>query len=402
MSRFLLAWEIGAGYGHLTMMLPLADELARRGHEPVFAVRNVAAAQFVLAGRDYALLQAPTWVGEAPPGPSAATYPGILIKRGYDQPEHVAGLLRAWLGLLELLRPDFLIADYAPGAVLAARVAGVPAGSMGTGFFCPPRASPMPIFFGQQTTAEAQQRVEQAVLDNINGALAAVGARPLRVLADMLAPVDDALCTFPELDHYGARPEGTYWGAIDQAFGAARPSWPSDLGGPRVFAYLRAAYAGLGTVVEALDRLGLPTILHVGGSVVTITSQGAVAYSPEAVDMGHVLQEATLVICHASHGTVTQALLHGVPLLLLPLHNEQAPVRDRVAAFGAGVGGPRSRDPSSNFEAAIARAINDPQLLVAATAFAERYAGFDPASVPVRIIDFYESVLADRKAMARA
>ncbi|MBX6324294.1 MAG: hypothetical protein IRY94_20985, partial [Rhodospirillaceae bacterium] len=73
MSRFLLAWELGRGYGHLAGLMALADELARRGHEPVLAVRDRAAAAVVMAGRPYALLQAPVFPGPRPPDPHMPT-----------------------------------------------------------------------------------------------------------------------------------------------------------------------------------------------------------------------------------------------------------------------------------------------------------------------------------------
>ena len=60
MARILLAWELGDGFGHVSRMLTIAEELRDRGHDCVFVVRNleVVAARVQAAGFD--VLPAPT------------------------------------------------------------------------------------------------------------------------------------------------------------------------------------------------------------------------------------------------------------------------------------------------------------------------------------------------------
>jgi UDP:flavonoid glycosyltransferase YjiC (YdhE family) len=47
-ARILLAWELGGDYGHLMSFLTLAREFARRGHEPIFALRELTFVDTVL------------------------------------------------------------------------------------------------------------------------------------------------------------------------------------------------------------------------------------------------------------------------------------------------------------------------------------------------------------------
>lgn len=395
MSRFLLAWEIGGGYGHVSTLLPLAEELRRRGHETIFAVRNLAIGETLLGGRGYTMLQAPTWIGPSPKLPWAETYPGLLLTRGYHDAAPLAAMLRAWLHLLDMVRPDFLIADFAPTAVVAATLRGILSGSIGTGFVCPPRMTPLPVLLNRQTAPDVQLRIEQRVLDSLNGALIQCGGPKLASLVDGFAPVDDVLETFPELDHYGVRAGGTYWGAIDPSFAAAKPTWP-EAGGPRILAFVQTDQAGFEKLATDLGRLGLPTLMHARGldaehrAALTTPS---LHLSAEPIDVAWALEEAALVICHASHGVTCKALLRGVPLVLLPMHNEQAAMRDRVIALGAGVGGP-AKDAAFDYVGLIEAALGDPALALNAAAFAERYAGFEPAAVTGRIIDAYEGILA--------
>jgi len=51
-----------------------------------------------------------------------ANYSEILLQYGYADRVAVSGLVRGWLGLFNLVSPDVVVIDYAPTAVLAARI----------------------------------------------------------------------------------------------------------------------------------------------------------------------------------------------------------------------------------------------------------------------------------------
>ena len=48
MSKILLAWELGADYGHVMRFATLARELTRRGHEPVLVLKDLTHAEALL------------------------------------------------------------------------------------------------------------------------------------------------------------------------------------------------------------------------------------------------------------------------------------------------------------------------------------------------------------------
>ncbi|MFH8484737.1 glycosyltransferase [Streptomyces longisporoflavus] len=50
-----------------------------------------------------------------------------------------------------------------------------------------------------------------------------------------------------------------------------------------------------------------------------------------------LLAHTDAVVCHAGHNTVTEALWHGVPLVVAPVRDDQPVVAARVTAVGAGV-----------------------------------------------------------------
>ena len=59
MAKFLLAWEMGAGIGHITRLQPIAKELVERGHRVYLAVREVPECYPFVAGLCLPILQAP-------------------------------------------------------------------------------------------------------------------------------------------------------------------------------------------------------------------------------------------------------------------------------------------------------------------------------------------------------
>ena len=51
MATVLFAWESGGGLGHMVQMLPLAAQLARRGHRVCVALRHLSTAAAEVFGR---------------------------------------------------------------------------------------------------------------------------------------------------------------------------------------------------------------------------------------------------------------------------------------------------------------------------------------------------------------
>jgi hypothetical protein len=143
LSRFLFAWELGSGYGHLGPFLAIARALLDRGHELTVAARDVERAHVAFGARGVAIVQAPlctkSYSGLSEP---PLNYAEILMRYGYLDAPLLRGLLRAWRGLLDMSGADLLIADHAPTALLAARGMGARRVAMGNPFTIPPPMNP--------------------------------------------------------------------------------------------------------------------------------------------------------------------------------------------------------------------------------------------------------------------
>jgi MGT family glycosyltransferase len=86
-----------------------------------------------------------------------------------------------------------------------------------------------------------------------------------------------------------------------------------------------------------------------------------------------VMPGAALIITHGGHGTVTRALMHGKPMIVVPHGRDQADNAVRVTERGAGLMLPAASDAVA-FGAAIADILADPAYAQAARTLGERVA----------------------------
>jgi len=202
------------------------------------------------AGFDWlqALLM-PEVLQKAPP----LNYADILLRFGYAQPQDLFGLVVAWRKLMGITGAEIVLAGHAPSAILAARKLDIPVMLFGSGFFAPPATHPTPNMRPWQAVpAEHLLHADAAVLASINAVLQHFGKAPLGRLADLFQVEEQALLTFPELDHYENRVGARYWGTLPYA-SAFPPDWP-DTAGPKAFAYLRPDSAHFEAGLQAVSN----------------------------------------------------------------------------------------------------------------------------------------------------
>ncbi|MDP2794924.1 MAG: hypothetical protein Q8O25_12745, partial [Sulfurisoma sp.] len=326
MARIVFAWKLGGDYGHLARMLPVALELRRRGHQPVFVARELLGAEVLLAPHDIAWFQAPLWTGQVTNLPEAAGYAELLMRFGFLNPRALTGIARAWRNLLEALRADMLVMDHAPTALLATRGLQLPRVNLGDGFCIPPATRPLPLFrWWQRGNPARQADSEERVRQVANEVLFALGAPPLICLAELLDCDASLFCSFAELDHYPGRAGGEFIGPLFALGQGAPAAWPAG-DAPRVFAYLKPGYAALDRVLAALRDAPVRVLAHVPGAsrdTLTRFASATLRFSEAPVDIEGARAACELAICHGGHGTTAAMLLAGKPLLLLPMHSEQ-------------------------------------------------------------------------------
>lgn len=92
-----------------------------------------------------------------------------------------------------------------------------------------------------------------------------------------------------------------------------------------------------------------------------------------------VLERSTIVVNHAGHGIVSKALVHGVPMVLLPWHRDQPGVAARAASLGVGQVVTREKANADEVRRAVDEVFDDPRYREAAQNHARRLSKVDAA-----------------------
>ncbi|MEH2312750.1 MAG: glycosyltransferase [Nostoc sp.] len=131
-------------------------------------------------------------------------------------------------------------------------------------------------------------------------------------------------------------------------------------------------YASMGTVqnrllgvfksiAEACNDLDAQLVISLGGSA-TPESLGSLPGNPLVVGYApqlELLQKATLTITHAGMNTTLESLNNGVPMVAIPVANDQPGIAARVAWAGAGEAVPMSRVNVPKLRAAIQKVLTE-------------------------------------------
>jgi hypothetical protein len=261
--------------------------------------------------------------------------------------------------------PELILFDHSPTALLAARGTRAARVVFGDGFCCPPDADLLPSLVPWLNVDGERLKLDEAkTLANANRALGYFDAPPIDRLVDIYHEVDDQIfTTFAELDHFGSRPGVRYFGHVAEATGTD-PCWPAG-GAYRAIAYVRP-FAGLDGLVRTLAEFRVSTLMY---------CPGAERISFPTNDFVRVVKESDIAILNASHGTTTAMLLHGKPILQIPVHMEQQLVAHRSFELGAALAANRTR--ADELARQLHRLIEVPQYRLSAQRFARQYAAHD-------------------------
>ena len=383
--NILLAWELGGNWGHVARDLPVLRRLQAQDHDVRYAARDATIAASLCATIGIPHVAAPTGAAIRRMPRGLAGYGAILFADGLNDAAMLEGRLAGWMRLFAEHRIDVLLADYAPAALLAAHAAGIPSVAVGSGFEIPPDTAELPSFLTDaDRDAPARRFSEDLVLFNVNRVLRVLGAPPLERLAQVFQGARNVLTTVAELDHCGARPDAIYAGPLQDLPGGVAANWKGTTG-PRVLVYLRGTGSIVDLVLQALEKIDAEVIAvlpDVGSPLRHAHADLRVFRQPVRFD--GLIETADLVIASGS-GTVTAALLVGVPVLVLPANAEQTMLGRRVEDAGAGIA--VGNGSTTTVADAIHRLLSDAAYRAAARVFAAKYAGLDTGSAVQTVID---------------
>jgi MGT family glycosyltransferase len=196
--------------------------------------------------------------------------------------------------------------------------------------------------------AAGSRAMLNARLPALNAARAALGLAPLADAYDQLDAAEALLLGTARAFDFAAGPlpkKVRYVGPQldDPEWAEAwRSPWPAGDPRPLVLAGFSTSFQGhVGVLQRIIDAAAaLPVRLLVTlGPTISPSELRAAANSVLVRSAPHnaVMREAALVVTHGGHGTVLRALVHGLPMLVVPHGRDQADNAVRVTARGAGL-----------------------------------------------------------------
>ena len=374
------------GIGHLNPMIALAHSLHLRGHEVVlFGIADIEAN--VRAARiDFHLI-------------GAEDYPPGTLKRLDEQLAQLKGItafrftlkrvrnsarmtLRDGPKAVRTANIDALLVDEADFAGNVAEHLGLPWISIA---LIPPLVHDdrFPPFWlgwaaGQDRLSRLRNRLAMRLLlgiaapifNDVNQQRIAWGMEPYKHPEDGLSPLAQ-ITQLPEaleFDILGKKPAGLhYTGPFLQAERRPVVNFPWDRldGRPLIYASLGTLQNGseaiFRTITEACAGLDAQLLISLGGGL-DPARLGKLVGNPLVVHFApqlEILERAALVITHGGLNTVLESLLEGVPLVVVPLGNDQPGVAARLKRRGACVVVSRHGLNSARLRKAVLHVLQD-------------------------------------------
>ena len=232
--------------------------------------------------------------------------------------------------------------------------------------------------------AEGNRAMFNAGLPALNAARAALGLTPLADLADQHLAAEKLLLGTsrafdfappvlpPHILYVGPQLDDPHWAE------PWRSPWPAADVRPLVLVGFSTSFQDhVGVLQRLIDGAGsLPVRLLVTLGATIAPEELSPAANTQLVRSAphnRVMAEAALVITHGGHGTVTRALAHGKPMLVVPHGRDQNDNAARVTARGAGLMLPADAT-ADEFRVAIETLLADSSYATAAAEFGARVA----------------------------
>jgi MGT family glycosyltransferase len=371
--------------GHLNPMTTLGRELQRRGHTVTVVGRPDAERKTRAAG----LAFVPIGEREFPAGSMADTSVKLGRLRGLTAIRYTAELLRQSTATtlqdapraVAAAKIDALLVDQvAPAGNTVAESLGLPfvtvcnALAMNPDPMLPPGV--MPWKFRRGFLARLRNGFGHAVLSwlarpivhEINGHRARNGLAPLlrgfddgsrlAQITQQPAFFDYPRSALPACFHYTGP-----W--HDARSGGAIPfPWEKLDGRPLIYASMGTLQNRLHEIFECIARAcaGLPAQIVLSLGSADQTPSGSLPGDPIVVPFApqlELLQRAALTITHAGLNTALESLSHGVPMVAIPITNDQPAVASRLAWLGVAEVVPLPKLSPARLRAAIESVLRD-------------------------------------------
>lgn len=370
-TRVLLAWEGGAGRGHISTMRSIARALDGVAicdaavNTMLHAAELAPYCDLVFPGSAFGIDRSRRTHGGNEAICSWADHLGDL---GFGDVDFLVTRLGWWIQAIRARGSTVVIADFAPLATIAARILGLGSAVIGTGYLAPPPGlDRFPILVPALSVAHYD---EGGLLAAVNTALAYYGTAPLQRLSDIYQCDVFLPQTIAALDPYAGQRDVDYLPPVEA-------NMPQAGEGNEIFGYFSTDEPRDEALLEALRRLGPLLRLHLPGlspeQITTLESSG-VKVQRGPMPLADIAARTRLCLNAGQHGTLSMAMAMGLPQFAIPRHLEHAWHADRGHDLGCvRVITRHERDPAV-IVAGIMAAHADAELSSQARAVAARHA----------------------------
>ena len=308
---------MGEGFGHVSRLLMLAEDLRKQDYECIFLVSDLRRAGAKAQQSGFEVVAAPN-VGLLPlrRGEQTTSLADILMRRGYSDYAKLNNSLSAWKSILKFINPDLLVLDYAPTARLAAGL-DFKTIVIGTGFTIPASLRGQIAKFrkGKPLISEVK------ILDTIAQVQKTYGDWTPGRLIELFRGDRVFLTILPELDCFSMHREEESINPLVFPKSPAQGKPVDD-----IFCYLTGRSPKILNLIRKLQEFGLK-----GGAYLrdidplkakSLTTKNFRVYS-EGQDVTTIAGYTKFIIHHGGIGLSQFALGLGRPQILLPNHMEQ-------------------------------------------------------------------------------
>jgi len=395
--------------GHLNPMTTLGVEIQRRGHEVTFLGCSMAQSIVQRSGLPFYELGRDDPLNERLDqsfrdlGKTSGIQGMMMTGKIFGIQ---AKIVRQYIGeAFDTLAFDGVVIDQvAPAAAMEAEAAGLPfaVACNALAVYWDPYMPPPPLPWDYRTDLYGRVRNEVAkhlVLwaYRLFAAEKKVGVDPLKLikgndqalvhLAQQPAFFEYPRTHYPERLHYTGP-----WHRADRDDTSIEFPWDWLDGRPLIYASMgtlqNAVSHVFGCIIEAVRDLPMQVVLSKGGGQVEVPGPlpDNVLLVEKAPQL-RLLEKAKLVITHAGMNTALECLSYGVPMLCLPVTNDQPGVAKRAEYLGNGRVIPIHKVTTRRLRSELDRMLQDDSFQRKADEFAANLASYDGLEMAAKRIE---------------
>lgn len=346
MATVALVWELGGERGHITRLCALARVLLRQQHRIFLIVSDHSLALELMTEEERSKITVVTLPKKNQQAVTLSREPcsfsEVLLSSGYHSVQYLLQQFSVWVKLFDRIKPNCVVFDYAPTAVIAATNFNFKKIVIGDGFAVPPEVSPWPCFMpGDTLKRNNLVNSDRVLLQAVNSALSELGLLRLSSIQSVFSEPQRLLLTVPPLDPYrDYRNTEVYCGTIEAPTDFGCPiGWGSDLNYKRIVGYLKPDYPLLAVFLKALRSLDVYANLYIPGvseAFVTNFGSNELKILSGPLRMGGALDKADFFVGHGGHSFTLQCLQKNIPGLVIPLQKEQSITALKLTESGWG------------------------------------------------------------------